>query len=311
MPDKTKIIAIVGPTASGKSALAVRLARQFNGEIISVDSRQVYRGLDIGSGKLKIGDRKGVKHYLLDVASLKRLAIGEFTAAHYKKLAERATVDIMNRGKLPIFCGGTGFYLAAVLGVVTLPPVPPNRALRARLEKLSAEELLTKLKILNPARAAKIDSKNRRRLIRAIEVARAKNGKDSPFRDFKDCPLKFCEILKIGILVEKGKLRQRINQRLASEFQSGLLAEVKGLQQRGLPWRRLDDLGLEYRFVSRYLRQQLTKNEMIQQLQTAIWHYAKRQLTWFKRDKEIVWVKTPTAAERLTRDFLKKSDKVE
>ncbi len=292
-----KILAIVGPTASGKSALAVRLARQFNGEIISADSRQVYKGLDIGSGKLKSKERKGIKHHLLDVASPKLT----FTAARYKKLAERVITDILRRGKLPIFCGGTGFYLDAALGYLFIPPVPPDRALRARLEKLPAEELFAKLKALNRARAENINPHNRRRLIRAIEVATAPKTKASPWPTTKDSPL-----LKIGILVAKDELRRNINKRLETRLEFGLVAEVEKLHQQGLAWRRLDNLGLDYRFTSRYLRGRLTRDAMIRQLTTAIWHYAKRQMTWFKRDKNINWIEEPTRAEKLVRDFLKK-----
>ncbi|HEY4524452.1 MAG TPA: tRNA (adenosine(37)-N6)-dimethylallyltransferase MiaA [Candidatus Paceibacterota bacterium] len=302
MPNK--VIAVVGPTASGKSALAIWLARRFNGEVISVDSRQVYRELDIGSGKLAVGKRGGIKHHLLDVVNPKRI----FTVFQYQKLAEKTIRDVINRCRLPILCGGTGFYLNAVLGDVALPPVPPNKILRAKLEKLSTKKLLAKLKILDPTRAEKIDSKNRRRLIRALEVATILTPQDSPWDSKKDYPW---PCLKIGILVEKNKLRQRINRRLKTELESGLLAEVKKLRRQGLSWRRLDDLGLEYRFVSRYLRQQLTAAEMIKQLQTALWHYAKRQLTWFKRDPKIIWVKTSAEAEQRARDFLKKPDQVE
>ncbi|MBI2097964.1 MAG: tRNA (adenosine(37)-N6)-dimethylallyltransferase MiaA [Candidatus Vogelbacteria bacterium] len=308
-----KIIVVVGPTASGKSALAVRLARQFNGEVISADSRQVYRSLDVGSGKVKRDETKssklkaksylhqGIPHHLLDVASPKRT----FTVARYKKLAEQATRDIARRGRLPIFCGGTGFYLDAVFGQMAIPPVPPDRQLRARLEKLDGEKLFEKLEILDSARAKKIDRHNRRRLIRAIEVAAAlgHNVKGDPWNLIKGRPL---DCLKIGLKMPGEKLKEQIKKRLHERVRRGLIAEVKKLRQQGLSWQRLDNFGLDYRYASRYLRGLLTKQEMIRQLQTAIWHYAKRQMTWFRRDRDIHWVENNLEAERLTRDFLRK-----
>ena len=294
---KPKIIAIVGPTASGKSALAVRLARKFNGEIISADSRQVYKGLDIGSGKLEVRKRKGIKHHLLDVASPKRI----FTVVKYKKLAEKAIRDIVHRGKLPIFCGGAGFYLDVALGRVTIPPVTPNQALRARLEKLTAEKLFEKLTVLDSARAKKIDRHNRRRLIRAIEIAQMCNTRCSTPSVAQSYQYK---ILKIGLTRPTAELKKRIHQRLIARLKHGLLAEVKKLRVQGLSWRRLDNFGLEYRYVNRYLRGLLTKNELVKKLETEIWHYAKRQITWWKRDRTIRWVKNYQEAKNLIRQFL-------
>ncbi len=289
---------MVGPTASGKSALAVRLARQFNGEIISADSRQVYRGLDIGSGKLEVGKRGGIKHHLLDVASPKRT----FTAARYKKLAEQAIKDIVRRGRLPILCGGTGFYIDALLGHVTIPPVPPNIKLRRQLDKLDDRQLFEKLETLDSARAKNIDRHNRRRLIRAIEVAI--NTKGSPWGS-KDCPLDWnYQWLMLGIKLDPDKLRNKINTRLKSRINHGLIAEVKRLRRNGLTWARLEALGLDYRLVARYLRKLLTKEQMIRELETASWQYAKRQTTWWKRDRTIQWVKNYREAERLTKHFL-------
>jgi len=315
----TKVIAIVGPTASGKSALAVRLGQKFNGEVISVDSRQVYRGLDLASGKLGLKERGGIKHHLLDVANLKRPPAGGFTVAEYKKLAEKAMAEIARRGRLPIFCGGTGLYLDAVLGQVKIPAVPPNPVLRAKLEKLSTAELFAKLEISNPKRAKNIDAKNRRRLIRAIEVAKFKGNplgglKGCPwptFGDPKDYPCHPYDCLKIGILVEKEELQTAIKKRLQFRLKAGLIAEIKKLHASGISWRHLDELGLECRFVSRYLRGLIDQATMIERIETESWHYAKRQMTWFKRNQNIVWIKTRTEAEKLARDFLKKSDKVE
>lgn len=302
--ESSPTIVIVGPTSSGKSALAVRLAQKFNGEIISADSRQVYRGLDIGSGKITKREMQGIPHYLLDVTSPRQT----FTVAQYQKLGRQALENIIQRGKVPIICGGTGFYIDALLGRVTIPAVPPNQALRTKLEKLTTEKLFSKLQTLDKTRAKKIDPHNRRRLIRAIEITVA-SPKGSTFfcqgrtLTCKDSSLSY---LILGINLEPDKLRGKINTRLRYRLQHGLIAEVKKLREKGLSWKRLESLGLEYRYVANFLRQ--PKREKIlfleHSLGIAIWHYAKRQMTWFKRDKEIRWVKNYREAEELTRKFL-------
>ncbi|MFH1170670.1 MAG: tRNA (adenosine(37)-N6)-dimethylallyltransferase MiaA [Candidatus Vogelbacteria bacterium] len=316
------VIVIVGPTSSGKSALAVRLARQFGGEIISADSRQVYRGLDIGSGKVTRDQTKnsklkakgylhqGIPHHLLDVANPRRT----FTVAQYQKLGTRALEQIIKRGKVPIICGGTGFYIDALLGRVAIPSVPPNQALRTKLEKLSTEKLFSKLQTLDKTRAENIDRHNRRRLIRAIEIAitSPKGSTFLPQGRTLTCKTLTCKNiwLTIGIKLKPEKLREKINARLKFRIDHGLIAEVKKLHENGLSWRRLDALGLEYRFVAKLLQREPrrggVKREEIAGLERNIWHYAKRQMTWWKRDKTIYWIKNYREAEQLTRDFLKK-----
>lgn len=165
---KKQVLVIVGPTASGKSALAVRLAKRFDGEIISADSRQVYRGLDIGSGKITEKEKGGIPHHLLDIVSPKRV----FTVAQYQKLAKRKIAEIIERRKLPIICGGTGFYVQSVIDDLALPKVKPNSRLRKSLNQKTAPELFQILQKLNAKRAVKIDRNNPRRLIRAIEIAK-------------------------------------------------------------------------------------------------------------------------------------------
>jgi tRNA dimethylallyltransferase len=319
-----KFIVIVGPTASGKSELAVKLAKKFNGEIISADSRQVYRGLDIGSGKVpkdksKIKNQKsrlqfkiqndyyykGIKHHLLDVASPKKT----FTVAQYQKLAKKALIDILKRGKIPIICGGTGFYIDALIYDYKLPAVPPQPALRKKLEKLSTEDLFKKLKKLDPRRAKNIDRRNRRRLIRALEIILITKKSIPPLASLQESASlneKRCfQVLKIGIKKSSEELKKLIKKRLLRRLKIGMIKEVKNLHKKGLSWKRLDDLGLEYRYISHYLRCLLTKKEMIDLIQKESEKYAKRQMTWFKRNKEIFWVKNYQEAENLTKDFLK------
>jgi tRNA dimethylallyltransferase len=276
-----KVLVIVGPTASGKSALAVKLAKELNGEVISADSRQVYKGLDIGTGKITNKEMQGIPHHLLDVASPRR----RFTLAQYQKLAEKKLIEIIARGKLPIVCGGTGFYIKALVDNIALPAVKPNLTLRKELLKLSTAELAAKLQQLDPERAKNIDTHNPRRLMRAIEIAAAL-GQVPPATSR---PAKY-EFIQYGITLEPEKLRQNIHERLLARMKQGLVKEVENLRTGGLSWQRLDDLGLEYRFVAKYLQNKLSKEEMLEQLETAINQYAKRQMTWFKKDKRITWL---------------------
>jgi len=288
---KQKLVVILGSTASGKSDLAVAFAKKFGGlsaygraqagEVVSADSRQVYRGLDIGTGKITKREMKGVPHHLLDVADPKR----RFSVARYKKLAEKAVAGIARRGKLPILCGGTGFYIQAIVDGVMLPEAAPDKRLRARLEKMSSAELFAMLQKRDPRRAREIDAKNPRRLIRAIEIARALGA--VPHLEPR-VPSKY-EVLQIGIKTDSGVLKEKIHKRLVARIRAGMVAEARHLHERGLSWRRMEELGLEYRYLARYLQGKLTKKEMIDQLSTAIWQYAKRQKTWFKRDKRVKW----------------------
>lgn len=280
MKDK-KILTIVGPTATGKSDLAVFFAKKFNGEIVSADSRQVYRGLNIGTGKITKKEMSGIKHYLLDVASPKQ----QFTVAEYKKLGDMATEEILKRGKLPIVCGGTGFYTRALVDNITLPEVPPSPKLRKQLEKKSVAELFAILKKLDARRASEIDRKNPRRLVRAIEIVKYL-GK-VPHLGVE--PPSGYKVLKIGIDFPDSILKKRIKKRLLARIRQGMIAEVKKLHQNGLSWRRMEDLGLEYRYLARFLQGKISKKEMASQLEHEIWQYAKRQRTWFKRDKKIAW----------------------
>lgn len=301
MPKKSKILVILGPTASGKSDLAVALAKKFNGEIISADSRQVYRGLSIGTGKITKREMQGVRHHLLDVASPKRV----FTVVQYQKLARRALRDILRRGKVPIICGGTGLYIDALLYDIPFPNVPPNPKLRRKLEKESAENLFAKLQRLDPHRAKSIDPHNKRRLIRALEIVTLA-GKPVPPLKTHSRSSQNIEVLKIGLRPDNQILKPRINQRLRQRLRRGMIEEAKRLHRQGLSYRRMEGLGLEYRYLARFLQGKISKAEMINQLEKEIWRYAKRQITWFKRDKEIHWLKNAAGAEALVRQFLAK-----
>ena len=271
----------MGPTTSGKSDLAVQLAKKMKGEIISADSRQVYKGLDIGTGKITKKEMRGVPHHLLDIVSPKK----QFSVAQYLQHTNSAIAEIVCRGKLPIICGGTGFYIDALLGKISIPEVPPNPKLRKQLETRSTEELFNILKNLNPERAENIDRRNPRRLVRAIEIAVA-SGK---IKRRKKEKLKY-DAYKIGIRIEEKELRERINKRLRSRIKKGMVKEAIKLHRKGLSYKRMRELGLEYRRLADLLENKITKTEFVNLLQNEIWQYAKRQMTWFKRDREIKWL---------------------
>lgn len=292
---KQKLLAVVGPTASGKTELAIALAKQFHGEIISADSRQVYRGMDIGTGKANRAQRREVRHHLLDVEDPNK----QFSVAQYRRLAAAAINDILKREKLPILVGGTGLYVSAVLGDVSFPEVPPNPALRRRLEKLETPTLFRMLQRLHSRRARMIDPKNPRRLIRAIEIAQTIGPvpplprRASPY-----------DLLLLGITVPREKLRRRIRDRLLARLQRGLITEVRRLKAHGLSSKRLEGFGLEYRYVNWFLKGKLLREEMIKELETAIWQYSRHQMTWFRRDSRIHWTASRNAALKIVRTFL-------
>lgn len=285
---KPKILVICGPTATGKSALAVRLAKKFNGEVISADSRQVYKGLDIGTGKITQKEMGGVPHHLLDVASPKN----QFTVEQYKNSAQKTITGILKRGKLPIICGGTGFYIQAVVDNISFPEVSADPKLRAKLEKRSTEELLKMLKKLDQRRARDIDPKNSRRLIRAIEIAIAL-GKVPKIKINS-----LYNSLSIGIDLPDKELKQKILIRLLSRMKQGMLREATTLHKAGLSWRRMNELGLEYRSLALLLQKKMNRKEFEEKLNTEIWHYSKRQRTWFHRNKKIKWFK-PTDYKKI------------
>jgi tRNA dimethylallyltransferase len=298
-----KVLVIVGPTASGKSALAVELARKFNGEVISADSRQIYRGLNIGTGKITKREMMGVRHHLLDVASPKRT----FTADDFLGAARKVVDGVSGRGKLPIVCGGTGFYIDALVGRATLPNVPPNPALRRILHKLAAAELFKMLHEKDPVRAKSMSSASERnnkvRLIRALEIADAL-GK-VPTMDLRGPSFDVCWI---GLRPKDGELRRRINARLDIRLEQGMVRETKRLHARGLSYRRMRELGLEYRSLARLLTGGISKKEFENELRSDIWRYARKQLGYWKRNRDIRWfsLKQKKEIETEVKRWLKK-----
>lgn len=282
MRGKQKLLIIVGPTSSGKSALAVELARKFNGEVISADSRQVYRGLDIGTGKITKREMQGIPHHLLDVASPKNI----FTAHDYVIHTTPTVVDVVWRGKLPIICGGTGFYIDALVGRIALPDVPANPKLRAQLEKKSEVQLFALLKKRDPRRAKTIDPHNKRRLIRALEITLAL-GRVPMIENVSQS----FDTIWIGIALSQKQLQKKIAVRLSARLKQGMIAEAKRLHSGGLSYKRISELGLEYRSLSRFLQHKINRQELEEELNVEIRRYAKRQLTYWRRNKDIRWFK--------------------
>lgn len=281
-----KIIVILGQTSTGKSDFAVEVAKLVNGEIISADSRQVYKGMDLGTGKITKTEMKGVPHYLLDIVSPSKV----FSVNDFQKRANKEIEKIFKKGKVPIICGGTGFYIDTLVHGTILPEVLPNKELREKLEKETPEKLFEMLKKLDSDRALNIDSKNKVRLIRAIEIVEAL-GKVPSLQtsnlDVKGCTSE--KFLKIGLTLPPEILKERIKTRLLSRIKKGMIKEVEKLHESGVSWKRLNSFGLEYRYVALYLQGKIEKNEMMEKLYTEIWHFAKRQKTWFKRDLNTIW----------------------
>ena len=302
-----KIIVILGPTASGKTDLGLTLAKKFNGEIVSADSRQVYKQMDIGTAK-PIGEWEnktvfvvdGVPHHMMDIVDPKK----EFSLADYKAVATKAIKDILSRNKLPIVVGGTGLYIQALVDNFDIPKVEPNKRLREQLEKKKLSELVVMLEKIDPETAGKIDLKNPRRVLRALEVVKL-SGESFFKQQTKSKPV--YQVLQIGIDLPREELYNRINFRVDNQIGEGLIEETKKLSKK-YKWSLPSMSGIGYKQMGSYLRGEMTLNKAIEILKRDTRHYAKRQTTWFKRDKGIVWVKNTNLvlAEKVIKEFLRK-----
>lgn len=277
---KPKVVAIVGPTAAGKTSLSIAVAKKFSGEIISADSRQVYVGMDIGTGKVTSEEMQGIPHHLIDITP----AMKVYTGADFERDATVAILDITNRNCLPIIAGGTFFYLDLLRGKLHAAPVEPNEDFRNSLAHFKDDELFAQLQEKDTKRAENIDPFNRRRLVRALEVIEALGS--VPTSEPAESAF---EWLIIGIDVATDNLHHNIHTRLKERLESGMIEEVKRLHEEGVTWERFDDLGLEYRYIARHLQKNLTYEEMLVELEIKIRQYAKRQLTWLRKDNEIEW----------------------
>jgi tRNA dimethylallyltransferase len=266
-----KIIFVAGPTASGKSKEAIRLAHELGGEVISVDSRQVYRGLDIGTEKITIEEMDGIPHHLIDI----REPSESYSAGDFVEDALRLIPEIIARRKIPILAGGTHFYFDSLFH--GLPRTPKNYQLRAKLEKLSTEELAREVEVRDPERFAQLDPQNHRRLIRALEII-AEHGK-VPARERREFPY---EVEWVIIDQPADELRMRIEARIEAALARGLIEEVRRVRA-ALGDERLNELGLEYRVIGDYLRTEDDQSQLQQKLVSKLWDYARRQKAWLRK----------------------------
>lgn len=311
---KSRAIAILGPTASGKTGLAVKLAHEFNGEIISADSRQVYKYMNIGTGKdldeynFTAKTEKGktkkisIPYHLIDVVSPNT----DFNLSKYQKMAYKSLDNILIRGKLPILAGGSGLYLQAVVDNFNLSSVGANKKEREKKEKQGAEKLFKEIEEINPVFAVKInasDKKNSRRLARYLEIL--KQSEFKPKKSWNNY-----NFLLIGIEVPKEDLDKKIYTRLIERIEKeGMIDEVQKLHHdKKVSWSRLKEFGLEYKYISLYLNKELTYEEMLDKLFRSIKRFSRRQMTWFRRwekqGAEINWIKTKKEAEKTIKNFL-------
>lgn len=276
--NKPKVVAVVGTNASGKSALGIRLAKQFEGEIISADSRQVFRGLDLGSGKVTTEEMQGVPHYLIDVREP-----GEFfSMADFQKMSYEKIEEIRARKHLPMIVGGTGLYVDSVLDGYQLSDQEPDLAYRAELEKLTTPALYAKLVTLVPD--VNVEKNNRNRVMRMLE--RIHDGDNAvPSKQAR------YDSLRLGVSWERDVLAKRIDERIRMRLEQGMIEEVQGLLDSGVSRDFLLGLGLEYRYITQYLIGEIPdRDDMLAQLAHAIKKFAKRQMTWFRRNPDIIWL---------------------
>ena len=273
-----KLIVIAGTNASGKSGLGVELALRYGGEIVSADSRQVFRGLDLGSGKIAPEEMKGVPHHLIDVCDP-----GDFFSMHdFQRLAYGAIDGIIARGRLPFLVGGTGLYVACVTEGYVMSDNPPDLEYRAYLETFETPELFKMLVKAVPD--TDVEPKNRNRVMRLLEKLHAGDDHVPHSQTRYEC-------LKLGVTWDRDTLKKRIDERLQRRLDAGMIDEVRGLIDRGVSVGFLKKLGLEYRYITQYLIGEIpSEAEMVELLATAIKQFAKRQMTWFRRDKGITWL---------------------
>ena len=306
---KKKLIVILGPTASGKSELGVKLALRLSSgqaqkrfgikgvEIISADSRQVYKRMDIGTGKITKKEMQDIPHHLLDVVPPQK----RFDVVQYRKMTLEAIGKIQNRNKIPFLVGGTGFYIQSVVNGIVIPEVKPDWKLRKELGGRPISELYKMLSKLDPVRSSTIDKNNPRRLIRALEIVL--NSK-RPIPPLSSKKADF-EALFMGIKRGKEELKKLIEKRLLKRLSGGMVEEVGKLKKSGLSWKRLEEFGLEYRYIAQYLQKKISYQKMVEKIQKESEKFTKRQITWFKRDKRIKWIKDYFEAKKLLEDFLK------
>jgi tRNA dimethylallyltransferase len=281
------LIIICGPTATGKSELALEVAQKYDGEIINADSMQLYQGMDIGTAKLTVEERRGIPHHLLDILKVSQDA----SVAQYQEQARAAIEDIRSRGKVGIVVGGTGLYIKSIVDEMNFPETDPElrKKLEDEAELLGAAELYSRLRLLDPEAAAAIEPANTRRIIRALEVIEV-TGKPYSANLPSDTSLRFPDALHIGLSMERSSLAPRIEARVHRMFEQGLIAEVETLLGEGLLEGATAQRAIGYAQVIALIRGEVTQNLAIEETVVATRQYVRRQETWFKRDQRIQWI---------------------
>ena len=320
MTNISKAIVIVGPTSSGKTELSLRLAKKFNGVVISADSRQIYRDMDIATAKTTRDQQQGITHYMIDVLSPDE----DFNLSHYQStvnnLLKAITEDNLKRHQpvVPFIVGGTGLYIKAIVDGYQLPTVPPNLTLRAQLEQTAIEELVYKLKQIDPD--TKVDLRNKRRIIRALEILQNQQGytPSSPMyhsihgtpnpssgrRGIFDKAALDYDFLQIGITRPRPEIKQRIVDKITEMYKHGLVKETKQLLAKGYDFTKPAFSAHGYKHIKDYLQHRITLHVALDRMRQDTQRYAKRQLTWFKKDPRINWITNYAEAEQLIYNFL-------
>ena len=298
----SRLVAIVGPTGVGKSRVGLQLAQEFNGEIVSADSRQVYRHMDIGTAKPTPEEQSLVRHTVVDIIN----PGDDFSLAQYQRLACEAIDDIHRRGRLPLLVGGSGLYVWAVLEGWQIPRVPPDAELRRSLEKRAAEvgayRLYQELVAVDPVTARAIDPRNVRRVIRALEVARGSSGPVSRLRGKQAPPY---ETLIVGLTTGRGDLYRRIDSRVDAMIERGLVDEVRKLNEMGYGSAPPVATGIGYRQIAMYLRGEITLAEAVQQTRTETHRLVRHQYGWFRlKDERIRWFDVQEEPEAQIRELV-------
>lgn len=292
---KPKLIVILGPTASGKTDLSIKLAKRFNGQIISADSRQIYKYMDLGTGKITKSQMQGIKHYMLDIIKPDQ----KYSVGQFKKDATLCIKKVIKAKKLPMLVGGSAMYLYSIINGQEFPETVVDWDKRKTLEEKPLDELSEILKKLDINRFNTIQKENKRRVIRAIEIAEQLGS----VPQIKNNPEFDCLI--IGIKKDGNNLRQAIKKRILKRIKQGMIDEVKALHdKKRIPWEKLDEFGLEYRWIAKYLQNQISKDEMLMHLEADIWRFSKHQMSWFNKDKNIRWINKASNAKKLINAFL-------
>lgn len=296
-----KLITIVGTNASGKSMLGVDLAELFDGEVVSADSRQVYRELDIGTGKLAPYEMRGIPHHLIDIVGLD----ATFSLADYQRHAHAAIDDILLRGRTPFLVGGTGLYVRAITRGYRLIDVAPNPSLREELEAQDSTTLWSQLASVDPTAASLIDHRNKRRVIRALELYA-----DGQYYSEQNDSISRYSALQLGLTWPADVLRERIHTRLVRRIGEGMIEETAKLLEAGVSREKLNSLGLEYRHLLRYIEgDYATEDELVCRLSAHIYRFSRKQMLWFRGDTDIHWLNSSgdyyTEAANLIHDHLK------